>query len=134
VAGTYIAEKKPDVIVCIGDFGDFPSLSCSAAASATSTTTVDGKDLAAFHEGMQLFMAPIDASARSEDPPWKPFIEFTEGNHESHLDRITQQYPFLEGTIDKTTCAWRSTAGASIRSCSRSPSAASRSATTSRAA
>ena len=25
--GQFIAEKKPDVIVCIGDFGDFPSLS-----------------------------------------------------------------------------------------------------------
>ncbi len=59
------------------------------------------KDLAAFHEGMQLFMAPIDA-AREADPTWKPFLEFTEGNHESHLDRITQQYPFLEGTIDKS--------------------------------
>src|SRR3989304_7955193 len=26
-AGKYIAAKRPDVIVCIGDFGDFPSLS-----------------------------------------------------------------------------------------------------------
>ena len=99
-AGEYIAEKKPDVIICIGDFGDFPSLSNFGRDQRDFHNHRWAKDLAAWHEAMQLFLAPIQA-AMEADPEWKPFMEFCEGNHESHIDRITQQYPFLEGTIDK---------------------------------
>jgi hypothetical protein len=99
-AGEYIAEKKPDVIICMGDFGDFPSLSNFGRDQRDFHNHRWAKDLAAWHEGMQLFKGPIEA-AKEADPKWKPWEEFLEGNHESHLDRITQQYPFLEGTIDK---------------------------------
>lgn len=99
-AGMYIAEKKPDVIVCIGDFGDFPSLSKFGRGERDFAEHRWSKDLAAFHEGMQLFMAPIDEEM-ARDPAWKPHREFCEGNHESHLDRITQEFPILEGTISK---------------------------------
>ena len=99
-AGMYIAEKKPDVIVCIGDFGDFPSLSKFGRGERDFAGHRWAKDLAAFHEGMQLLMAPIDAEMAA-DPTWKPYLEFCEGNHESHIDRITQEFPILEGTINK---------------------------------
>lgn len=99
-AGQYIAEKRPDVILCIGDFGDFPSLSMFGRDQRDFHDHRWKKDLAAFHEGMQLFLDPIEAE-RKKDPKWKPYMEFTEGNHESHIERITQQYPFLEGTISR---------------------------------
>lgn len=99
--GMYLAEKKPDVIVCIGDFGDFPSLSKFGRGERDFAGHRWAKDLASFHEGMQMFLAPIDA-AKEADPTWKPFMEFCEGNHESHLDRITQEFPILEGTISKS--------------------------------
>ena len=98
--GEYIAQKKPDVILCIGDFGDFPSLSVFGRGERDFAAHRYSKDIASFHEGMQMFLGPIHA-AMAADPKWKPYFEFCEGNHESHLDRITQQYPFLEGTIDK---------------------------------
>lgn len=98
--GNYVAEKKPDVIVCIGDFGDFPSLSKFGRGERDFAEHRYAKDIAAFHEGMQLFLGPID-EAKRRDPSWKPFMEFCEGNHESHLDRITQEFPILEGTISK---------------------------------
>jgi hypothetical protein len=98
--GNYVAEKKPDVIVCIGDFGDFPSLCKFGRGERDFAGHRYSKDIAAFHEGMQLFLGPIDA-AKAEDPSWKPYLEFCEGNHESHLDRITQEFPILEGTISK---------------------------------
>lgn len=98
--GTYVAEKRPDVILCIGDFGDFPSLSKFGRGERDFAAHRYAKDIAAFHEGMQLFMGPIDA-AKAADPKWKPYLEFCEGNHESHLDRITQEFPILEGTISK---------------------------------
>ncbi len=99
-AGTYFAEKRCDVILCIGDFGDFPSLSRFGRGELDSHGWRWQKDLAAWHEGMQLFMGPIDA-AREADKTWKPWLEFCEGNHESHIDRIVQEYPILEGTITK---------------------------------
>lgn len=96
--GTYVAEKKPDVIVCMGDFGDFPSLSNFGRDTRDFHEHRWSKDLAAFHEGMQMFLAPIQA-AMAADPTWKPRFVFLDGNHESHIERITQQYPFLQGTI-----------------------------------
>ena len=99
--GQYIAEKKPDVIVCIGDFGDFPSLSKFGRGERDFAGHRWAKDLAAFHEGMQLFLGPID-EAKAAAPTWRPAMEFCEGNHESHIDRITQEFPILEGTIDKS--------------------------------
>lgn len=103
-AGQYFAEKRPDVIVCIGDFGDFPSLSRFGRGELDSHTWRWAKDLAAFHEGMQQFMGPIEAeieASKNTDDPWDPDREFCEGNHETHIDRIVQEYPILEGTISK---------------------------------
>lgn len=99
-AGQYFADKRCDVIVCIGDFGDFPSLSRFGRGELDSHGRRWAHDLAAFHEGMQQFIAPIEA-AKAADPTWKPFLEFNEGNHESHIDRIVQEFPILEGTITK---------------------------------
>lgn len=97
-AGEYVAAKKPDVIVCIGDFGDFPSLARFGRGERDSAGHRWAKDLAAFHQGMQLLLGPIHA-AMAADPKWKPRFIFLDGNHESHIERITQEYPFLEGTI-----------------------------------
>ena len=99
--GQFIAEKKPDAIVCIGDFGDFPSLSIFGRGERDFAEHRYSKDIASFHEGMQMFLGPIEAE-KAHDRTWRPHMEFFEGNHEAHLDRITQTHPFLEGTIDKT--------------------------------
>lgn len=97
--GQYIADKRPDVIVCIGDFGDFPSLSKFGRGERDFAQHRYAKDIVAFHEGMQLLLGPIDAA--KADGKWKPYMEFCDGNHESHLERITQEYPILEGTISQ---------------------------------
>lgn len=92
--GKYIAEKRPDVIVCIGDFGDFPSLSHYERGTLAFEGRRYKKDLAAFHEAMDLFCTPI-AKARG----YKPYMEFTKGNHEDHLRRAAHEDPKLEGLI-----------------------------------
>ncbi len=95
-AGKYIADKRPDVIVCIGDFGDFPSLSHFERGTRLFEGRRYTKDLDAFHRAMDLLMKPI---ARVSG--WDPYLEFTEGNHEDHIERATIEDAKLEGLISK---------------------------------
>lgn len=92
--GKYIAAKRPDVIVCIGDFGDFPSLS----KFERGTRLFEGRryrdDIGYFHKAMELLMNPI---ARAKG--YKPHMEFTHGNHEDHINRATIEDPKLTGLI-----------------------------------
>jgi len=91
--GKFLAEKQPDVIVCIGDFGDFPSLSHFERGTMQFEGRRYKKDLAAFHEAMQLLMNPIAKKG------WKPRLEFTKGNHEDHIRRAVNEDPKLEGLM-----------------------------------
>lgn len=92
--GRYIAEKRPDVIVCIGDFGDFPSLSHFERGTLAFEGRRYMKDLAAFHEAMQTFLDPIQAAKG-----YRPRMVFTKGNHEDHIRRAAHEDPKLEGLI-----------------------------------
>jgi len=93
-AGRYLADKRPDVIVCIGDFGDFPSLSQFGRGKMEFEGRRYKKDLDAFHRAMELLMEPI-AKAKG----WRPYLEFTEGNHESHIERAVNEDARLEGLM-----------------------------------
>ena len=92
--GKYIAEKRPDVIVCIGDFGDFPSLSKFERGTRHFEGRRYTKDLDAFKWGMELFMAPIVKVSG-----YKPALHFCLGNHEDHITRATVEDAKLEGLI-----------------------------------
>lgn len=95
-AGQYLAAKRPDVIVCIGDFGDIPSLS----KFDVNTIRAEGKryrnDIAAVHRGMDLLMTPL-----AKESGYKPWLEFTEGNHEAHIERYVVNNPVLEGFMSR---------------------------------
>jgi len=92
--GKYIAAKQPDVIVCIGDFGDFPSLSHFERGTISFEGRRFKKDLNAFHQAMQLFLDPIQKVAG-----YSPYMEFTLGNHEDHIRRAVSEDPKLEGLM-----------------------------------
>ncbi len=93
-AGKYLADKRPDVVVCIGDFGDFPSLSRFERGTRLFEGRRYVKDLDAFHRGMELLLTPIRKASG-----WSPHLEFTLGNHEDHLERATIEDAKLEGLI-----------------------------------
>ncbi len=95
-AGRYMAAKQPDVIVCIGDFGDFPSLSKFERGTRHFEGRRYVKDLAAFHDAMERFLTPI-----AQASGYKPVMIFTEGNHEDHIERATIEDAKLEGLISK---------------------------------
>lgn len=95
-AGKYIAAKRPDVIVCIGDFGDFPSLSRFERGTIVFEGRRYRNDLSAFHQAMTLFVDPIAA-----EKGYSPRMIFTEGNHEGHIERAVHDDPRLEGMLSR---------------------------------
>ena len=96
-AGKYAAEKTPDVIVCIGDFADMPSLSSYDKGKRAFEGRRYGKDIAAAHRGMKLLRTPIDTEMKKTG--WKPKFILTLGNHEDRINRATNDDPKLEGLI-----------------------------------
>lgn len=94
--GKYIAAKRPDVVYCAGDFGDFPSLSRFGRGERKWEGRRYKNDIGAFHRSMEALVTPFAKVAN-----YDPWMEFGEGNHESHLDRITEEHPFLDGWINK---------------------------------
>lgn len=93
-AGEYIAEKRPDVIVQIGDFADMESLSSYDRGKKSAENKRYGADLKAAHEAMRLLMEPI-----RRDPTYKPRLVLTLGNHEDRITRFVDDNAVLEETL-----------------------------------
>ncbi len=59
--GKYIVEKKPDTIVCIGDFADMPSLSAYDIGKKSFEGRRYKKDIEVAHEAMAKLLTPLTA-------------------------------------------------------------------------
>lgn len=102
--GRWAADKKPDVIILIGDVADMPSLS---SWDKPGTKNFEGKrykkDVQSVHEGMERLMTPIrDEQARlirNKEKRWNPRLILTLGNHEDRITRAINNDPKLEGLI-----------------------------------
>ena len=92
--GSYLQEKKPDVIVHIGDHFDFPSLSSYDKGKKSFEGRRLKKDIDSGVEGVRLLTEEI-----LKDPTYKPRLVFCEGNHEHRLNRLMDEMPELEGFI-----------------------------------
>ncbi len=101
--GLYATEKKPDVIVCIGDFADLPSLSSYDVGKKSFEGRRYKHDVAATHEAMQALMAPLQAynekAAKNHKERYNPRLVLTLGNHENRINRAINDDPKLDGTI-----------------------------------
>lgn len=93
-AGRYAAEKRPDVIVCIGDFADMPSLSLYDRGKKSFEGRRYKADIEAAHKAMETLMAPIVS-----EPDYKPELVLVIGNHEHRITRATEDDSKLDGTI-----------------------------------
>lgn len=102
-AGEYAAEKKPDVIINIGDFADMKSLSMYDVGkkSYEGRTYIEDIEVAKF--AMNLFMKPIHKEINrlksNKKAQWNPRLVLTLGNHENRIDRAIEADRKLEGTI-----------------------------------
>lgn len=92
--GQYLADKKPDVVVCAGDFFDFPSLSSYDKGKLSFEGRRLKADIEAGREGMRRLLAPMRALA-----DYNPRMVFTLGNHEERLMRVPSNCPEFDGFI-----------------------------------
>lgn len=92
--GKYIADKKPDIILHIGDHFDLPSLS----SYDKGTSKIEGKrlykDIEAGVEGFKLLNLELE-----KHKDYHPRKVFCLGNHEERLDRYVNEHPELQGTL-----------------------------------
>ena len=102
-AGRYIASKKPDVVVMIGDWWDMESLCSYDKGKASFEGRRYKKDIDAGNLAMDLFLQPIKTERErlkvNKKKQWKPRMVFTIGNHEQRIARAIEDNAMLEDTI-----------------------------------
>ena len=101
--GNYIVDKKPDVVINIGDFADMPSLSSYDVGKKSFEGRRYRADILAVQEGMATLLAPIKshnmARRRSKHSLYVPRLVLTLGNHEDRISRAVNNDAKLDGTI-----------------------------------
>lgn len=101
--GNYIVAKKPDVVVCIGDFADMPSLSSYDVGKKSFEGRRYRADVEATREGMATLLEPIASynrsRRRSKHSQYLPRLVLTLGNHEDRISRAVNNDAKLDGTI-----------------------------------
>jgi hypothetical protein len=103
-AGSYIVDKRPDVVVHLGDFVDMPSLSTH---DKVGSKIFEGlrykKDIEVGKEAMKLLLSPLRElqaqQRRNKEKVYKPRMVMLLGNHENRIDRAINNQPMLEGVI-----------------------------------
>ena len=102
-AGEYAAEKKPDVIVHIGDHWDMPSLSSYDVGKKSFEGRRYVNDVEAGINAMHKFLEPIQREqerlVRNKHKQWNPRLVFTLGNHEYRIERAIESDPKLDGLL-----------------------------------
>lgn len=96
--GQYIVDKKPDIVVNIGDFWDFESLSSYDKGKLSFEGRRLQKDIEVGKEGMARLLKPL-RDYQKTDPTYKPRLVFTLGNHEERLQRVPSNNSEFEGFI-----------------------------------
>jgi len=101
--GQYLVEKKPDVIVHIGDFADMPSLSSYDVGKKSFEGRRYKTDIEVTHKAMEMLLAPIkehnERAKRNKEKQYRPRMVLTLGNHEERISRAIEGDPKLDGTI-----------------------------------
>ena len=92
--GQYIAAKRPNVVVQLGDHWDMPSLSSYDRGKRTAENRRVVRDIEAGNRGLAVLTSAI-RSAKG----YKPRLVILRGNHEHRLDRYTNDHPELDGAI-----------------------------------
>lgn len=114
--GEYVIEKKPDKIICLGDFADMPSLSSYDVGKKSFEGRRYTNDIQATRDAMWAFLDPIQQynlkAKKNKEKLYKPEMVMLLGNHEQRIERAINSDPKLEGLIKYEDlcyelCGWK---------------------------
>lgn len=101
--GKYIVEKKPEVIIYLGDFSDMESLSSYDVGKKSFEGKRYIKDIEASKKAMDCLLSPLREfnfrAKKNKEKLYKPRLVLTLGNHEQRIIRAVENDPKLEGLI-----------------------------------
>jgi hypothetical protein len=101
--GKYMVAKQPDVVVCIGDLADMPSLSSYDVNKKAFEGRRYTKDVRAAQDAQEALFTPLrnhnEQQRRNGKKQYKPRTVLTIGNHEERINRAINQDAKLEGLI-----------------------------------
>jgi len=101
--GNYIVVKQPSIIVCLGDFGDMPSLSSYDKGTKGFEGRRYSKDVDSVLDAQEKLFAPIkklnESKRKRKEKQYKPKLHMCIGNHEDRIDRAVNSAPELDGAI-----------------------------------
>ena len=101
--GTYAVEKKPDKIICLGDWADMESLSSYDQGKKSFEGRRYIKDIDAAQEAMEAFLSPLwdfnSKARKNKEKGYRPELILTLGNHENRINRAVNDSPQLEGVL-----------------------------------
>lgn len=101
--GRFIVDKKPDIIINLGDFADMPSLSSYDKGKRSFEGRRYRADIEVVHRGMETLLEPLDSfNKRAKEghrERYNPKKVLLYGNHCHRIARVTEEDSKLEGTI-----------------------------------
>lgn len=101
--GKYLVEKKPEKIICLGDFADMPSLSSYDVGKKSFEGKRYIKDIEASHEAMNALLTPYyeynRKARKNKEKLYLPEFHLVLGNHENRINRAVNDDSKLEGVL-----------------------------------
>lgn len=99
--GEYMVEKKPDIVVCLGDFADMESLCSYDYGKKSHEGRRYKKDIDAAKNAMSILMKPLNdynkMRVKNKKRKYSPDLHLTIGNHEFRTIRAVESDPKLYG-------------------------------------
>lgn len=101
--GLYILDRKPDVIIHLGDHWDMPSLSSYDKGKKAMEGRRYSDDVEAGNRGLALITAPLNKANWSRrkrgTPEYKPRLVLLRGNHEHRITRAIEDNAQMDGAM-----------------------------------
>lgn len=99
--GNFIVDKRPSVVVCIGDFADMGSLSFYDKGTVKAEGKRYADDLEAVWDAQDRIFRPVRSEVEKliagRRKRWNPEFHMIMGNHEERINRAANQNPSMYG-------------------------------------
>ena len=102
IAGRFVVDRRPDVVICMGDWADMASLSHYDKGKLSYEGRAYQRDIEAAIDAQEKFFAPIRAHNRRARRQTRLNIRFVMimGNHDqARIEREVEENPGLRGKL-----------------------------------